>query len=359
MKVAKQLKHRIFLFHKKVLNGDKYKVLKALLLFASYVWKGVAAFKYFAFQHKIFPTFEVKPVVVSVGNIVAGGTGKTPLTISLLEALGEKHKLGLLSRGYGETNYNPFQPNADEPKLIQQKFPKLHFFIGRNRVLLAKEAEKKGIEILVMDDGMQHRYLGRDIEFVTLNANDLYGRGYFLPRGFLRDSPKTLQDADAVFLNHVKSEAEYKNLCEKINIYTKAPIIGMRPGIHKIEDIKGSAITLTKNMKVGIFCGIANPENFKSLLQKNQIEVVSELFLADHEKVSEKKLIHFSKNCIENGAKYLLCTEKDLLPFSSKLSIPTGVVKIRLEFIFGKHHWDNMVEKILNSVDTFRESSKI
>ncbi|PIS01082.1 MAG: tetraacyldisaccharide 4'-kinase [Chlamydiae bacterium CG10_big_fil_rev_8_21_14_0_10_35_9] len=359
MKVVEQFKYRTFLFHKKVLDSDvaSYRLLKAFLLFASYIWKAVAAFKYFAIKFKIFPVFEVRPVVVSIGNIVAGGTGKTPLTISLLEALGEKYKLGLLSRGYGEVNYNPFQPSSDEPKLIQKKFPNLHFFIGRNRVLLANEAEKRKIDLLIMDDGMQHRYLNRDIELVTLNAKDLFGYGYFLPRGFLRDSPKTLKDADAIFLNHVKTEKEYKALCKNVRTFTKAPVIGMNPVIHEIMDVNGNVIDIEKNKKIGIFCGIANPENFKILLQENQASVVSELFLADHEKISEKKLERFAHVCIDKGAKYLLCTEKDVMPFFTELPIPVGVVKMKLQFNFGTHHWDNIVEKILNRVDTLRESS--
>ena len=129
--------------------------------------------------------------VVSVGNIVAGGTGKTPF-VHLLAKTFRHRKVAILSRGYGSI--------ADEALLLARRLPEVKVYVGKDRVASGIKAIKEGAELLILDDGFQYRRLARDFDLVLLDGDDLFGKGHYLPWGYLRDSPKRLREADAVFI---------------------------------------------------------------------------------------------------------------------------------------------------------------
>lgn len=353
------IKNKAFLFHQRLLlqtsNTWYHKVLRAVLYLISLLWKRWAYLRNLFFDFKIFRSYRLKIPVVSIGNIVAGGTGKTPLTIKLLLEISSE-KMGLLSRGYrtGIQKQLIIEPDKelpilDEPALIRRKVSNLYCFLGKNRLKLGKIAEHRKMDLIVMDDGLQYRKLQKDFEIITMNAFDLLGQNHFLPRGFLRDHPKRLLKAHLIAVNYVKKETHYQKICSFLKKYCNAPIIGMHP-ILSFVDYKTNQ-SLSPPAKAGVFCGIAHPDNFvKGLIDEN-IEIVSSKILSDHEKISSIELEKFSKECEKKGAKCMICTEKDLVSFSSNLKLPIVLAKMDLKIFFGVEHWQLMIEKIQGRVN--------
>ena len=261
---------------------------------------------------------KVQGQVISIGNLVAGGTGKTPFLMLLLERI---QKGTVLTRGYR---------TADEPRMIVRRFPKIAVHIGKNRVNAALRSKGP----MFLDDGMQYRALHRDLEIVILNSRDLFGRGYFLPRGFLRDFPSRLKCADYIVLNHCQEEAQFHEQVAMIRQYSEAPVIGVR---FKLRDSYNG-------QKVGLFCGIGNPRLFIEAVEQSGGEVVETMLLPDHVAPEREALESFRLLCKEKGVEKLLCTEKDWV----KLEDPTGIECAygEMEVLYGKQNFEELIRKI-------------
>src|SRR5690606_3839799 len=131
----------------------------------------------------------------------------TPVTLMIAKEFYETHKIAIISRGYRSpaekvatpltlsVGKGPLHSAAycgDEPFLLSENLPKAFVYVGKDRTKSATLASKVGAEIALLDDGMQHRSIARDYEVVVMDIEDLFGHGFYLPRGFLRESPKSL-----------------------------------------------------------------------------------------------------------------------------------------------------------------------
>src|ERR1700733_10630426 len=197
----------------KIIRGEKKApVAMACLKAFSLAYRSVIALKNLAYDKKLLASEKLSVPVVSIGNLVAGGTGKTPLVHSLALALQGKVHLGILSRGYKsqiEKSKQIKQISAgngplcspaecgDEPYLLAQK-TKASLWVGADRIASGKKAIEQGANCLLLDDGMQHRRLFRDFEIVVIDGTSPFSEGNFLPCGWLRDSPKRLKNADLI-----------------------------------------------------------------------------------------------------------------------------------------------------------------
>jgi tetraacyldisaccharide 4'-kinase len=266
------------------------------LLPVSWIWGFVSAFRHALYDRGILKIHKVDVPVISVGNIAVGGRGKTPLVI-LLGKLFSSKRVAILARGYGD---------GDEMKVIRRHLPYALLYENSNRVDSAKKAIAEGAELLLLDDGFQHRRLHRDFDLVLTHAKDL--QGHFLPAGELRDSPRRLGAAI------VLPELKIKATCP-------VSLVGER---------------------VGIFCGIAHPERFKKTVTDLGAIIVSEFFLADHEPIGLRRLQQFYKP----DMKYLICTEKDEVKLP-KTSLPIHSVRIETQI----DGLENLIEKIKERLD--------
>lgn len=247
------------------------------------------------------PTYRVNATVVSVGNIVAGGTGKTPFVLMLAKRFANR-KVAILSRGYGEM--------PDEAMLLARRLPNVKVYVGKDRVALARAADA---DLLILDDGFQHRRLHRDFDIVLVRRQ----KEHYLPWGFLRDQPKRLQGAEVI-------------QTDRLTLSVK-----------RILDLKGREIPSIKGWQVGIFCGIANPRRFKKTVEDLGAQIVAEKYFGDHEVADLRKLPKVNA---------LICTEKDFvkLPMTD---LPIYYLEMEMEISFGKEHWEKMIEKIDQKID--------
>ncbi|MBN1914335.1 MAG: tetraacyldisaccharide 4'-kinase [Parachlamydiales bacterium] len=358
------MKHNFFLRITSIIKGEKrgigYSFILFFLYLVSLLFKSSVWFHQWLY-HFFLPK-RVPVYVISIGNIVAGGTGKTPFTLMLAGCLDKLFSIAILTRGYGRNNSSAvlLKPDknifwkkvGDEPKIFLTHMKKGWVGVGKDRVLLAKKAYQKGAQVAILDDGMQYRHLKKDYSITIVDATDPFGHHYFLPRGFLRDFPTSLQMSDLIVINNVFEEEKFLQIQKDLRAYSHAPCIGMVPVVSRMEDQNHQKIFLS-NSPVGVFCAIAHPEHFLALLKKEKIDVVTKKILADHAEISFQELSAFAEHARNLGARYLMCTEKDRVKLNSQQSIalPVITLQIKSQIIFGNENWEKQLEKIVENIN--------
>lgn len=307
------------------------------------------------------------PVVISVGNIVAGGTGKTPTLLMLAAHFYGERSLGILSRGYRSlaeklpspvvvcSGKGPLHSAAycgDEPYLLAKNLPKSYICVGKNRHKSANMAAKAGVEIVILDDGMQHRSIGRDYEIVVMDADDPFGLGHHLPRGLLRESPRSLARASLIIVNHVGNPEQFASAKEKIAAFSRAPVIGTRMEIERICDFQGNAIESIKEKRVGLFCGIGQPDRFIQTVRDSGAQIVGQHIFPDHASYDPDQIIKMADRFKAQGAEMIVCTEKDRvkIPDIPHLSLLFVWFKMKLMVIENETDWLAFLSKIKNDL---------
>ena len=277
----------------------------------------------FLYDIELLPIRRAPVPVVSVGNIVAGGTGKTPLVPLIARTLAPQIPLAILTRGYR---------GGDEAKLLERRLPGVPIYVGKRRIDSARRAAAEGAKLLLLDDGFQHRQLARDIDCLLLHADDLKRENFYLPRGSLRDSPDRIAEATQIFI--------YPSEPRLLEQFPDAIGLGMK--------VKGFFAK-----KVGVFAGIARPARFVRTVQEQGMEVVAQCPLADHEPIGEERLTRFAKEARKSGAEALLCTEKDWVKLEKNrgFALPVHYLEVEMEVVAGQARWDSFIELIRQKVD--------
>ena len=334
---------------------------KSLLRVLSYLYRTGVVLRNSAYDLGVFKTYDVGLPVVSVGNIIAGGTGKTPFVKFLAEELSKKYRIAIVSRGYcsqiertGEViQVTPDMDAAfcgDEPYWLARALPQVQVWVGKPRLMAAQRAKEKGAELILMDDGMQHRKLKRDVEIVLVDGEDPVGTGFFLPRGLLRDSPARLRGADCIVV--IKPAVE--TIEQQLRQFTEAPIL-FAERISTL-DLHGK--------KAAVFCAIGKPQKFLKAVQEAGGDVVASFFKPDHDSFYPAELQTFAE---ESLADVLVCTEKDQvkLPAEFKCSLPIVVLTSHLKIVGSETDWQGLLvealsrkrERFLIHSSTFKGSS--
>jgi tetraacyldisaccharide 4'-kinase len=275
--------------------------------------------------------------VVCVGNLSAGGSGKTPFVILLGELLKARGiDFDVLSRGYGRRSrgvrlVDPAglpREFGDEPLLIARKL-QVPVVVGEDRYDAGRFAESKfGAQLHLLDDGFQHRALARDFDIVLVTPQDANDR--LLPSGRLREPLHSLRRADAIVLASGAS-AESFSIAGKL-------IWRVRRGI----------VPVNVPPRPLVFCGIARPENFVLQLRAANIEPVAEAFYRDHHAYSEKDIRDLRELKQRSEAGGFVTTEKDAVNLGGYLSAlaPLAVVPVKMELSDAANAVDTMLHKI-------------
>jgi tetraacyldisaccharide 4'-kinase len=159
-----------------------------------------------------------------------------------------------------------------------------------------------------------------------------------------------LSRAHLIVLNHIIDSIHFNEVKALVADYTAAPVVGTRM---KVEGIYGVSESI-EGQRIGIFCGIANPQQFLDTVQSLGGNVVEELHFPDHQTGDRETLKRFAEKCRDQGASMLLCTEKDKvkLPENLETVLPIGWVKMELEVVEGQEEWQNFIVKIKKKIDT-------
>lgn len=284
--------------------------------------------------------------VVSVGNLTLGGTGKTPLVKWIARFLREEGvRVTLLSRGYGSNDGGP----NDEALELEQSLPDVPHLQNPDRVASARVAfEELAAQVLVLDDGFQHRRLARDLDVVLLDATEPFGFGRVFPRGALREPVKSLKRADLVCLT--RSDLTTADQREAIHerVAAAAPDAAWVESVTRPTRLIGVPAELStptidepldtlRGRRVAAFCGIGNPGAFRSLLEGLGAEVVWFSEYADHHTYTRGDIGRIERDAEHAGADLLVCTHKDLVKVGveSLGGLPVRAVEIEAELTVG------------------------
>jgi tetraacyldisaccharide 4'-kinase len=285
-----------------------------------------------------------------------GGTGKTPFVAWLANwFLARQIRVAIVSRGYrsqpGESN--------DEAAELEQQLPDVPHLQNANRLEAAMLAmEKFESQLILLDDGFQHRRLHRDLDIVLLDATQPFGMQRLFPRGTLREPLSSLRRADAVVLTRADliSETESERIRAQAN--THAPAATWSTTIHSPSGLirrDGKVESLAKAPKqIFAFCGIGNPKAFQQTLQKLGYHVVGFQPFADHHRYARGDLEQLTQRVhqISPTVEGVICTQKDLVKISADqlASRPLYALAIEIRFKTGQALLERQLEGIVEMV---------
>jgi tetraacyldisaccharide 4'-kinase len=270
-----------------------------------------------AYRSAVLAARRLDGVVVSVGNLTVGGTGKTPIVAALAEHLiAEGKRVGILTRGYRGERSIDGNATSDEVELLRARLgDKVDFGVGADRFARGQELVRRGVEWFLLDDGFQHQQLVRDVDIVLIDATNPFGGGQLLPAGRLREPRSALGRADIVIITRSERAPALE---AAIAHYTKAPIFYSRAQLDFIQAITGGSggglmpgVMAMEMRRCFVFCGIGNPAAFVSDVRGWGFPVVGQKFFRDHHRYTQADVEAIEREASAAGARELLCTEKD------------------------------------------------
>jgi tetraacyldisaccharide 4'-kinase len=284
---------------------------------------------------------ELPCVVISVGNITVGGTGKTPIAQLLARRFKDRgKKVAILNRGYraeseeevalvsdGEEIFMTPEEAGDEAFMLAQSLPGVPIIIGSDRSITGKYAyEKFDTDILILDDGFQHWSLERNKDIVVIDSTNPFANGHLIPRGTLREPMSNLSRADIFFLTKVDqvSKKRVDEIKTKLNDYNPMSLIFET--IHSPSYLRtlGDELDLDLELdlasrRVMAVSGIGNPQSFEQTLTDLEAEVVERVRFEDHHQYRKEEIIDIFSRAVENDADLIITTEKDAVSMSQNL----------------------------------------
>ena len=228
--------------------------------------------------------------IICVGNIYTGGTGKTPISIHIAKELLQKGMKPVILRKF-------YKNHNDEYKLIKNKFKNL--LLDKNRLNALGKLEVSDHDVVILDDGLQDYRIKKDLKIVCFNQNQLIGNGFVLPSGPLREGLGALKDVDMVLINGDEDEKFTKKILDINN--------NLRIFYYSYEPVNLGEF---KNKKLFAIAGIAHPENFFQILERNKLKVEKKLIFPDHYNFSRKEIEEILKEA-ESKDFQIIMTEKD------------------------------------------------
>lgn len=285
-------------------------------------------------------TYRAEVPVVSVGNLAAGGTGKTPVVDRLLkEFLRQGKRPAVVSRGYGGSfagevgivcaGAGPLLSAAvagDEPYLLARRNPQALVLVARSRVAGVKSAvAEHAADLIILDDGFQHRAVARDVDLVLLDAERPFGNGLALPAGILRELPGALKRADLLLLTRSESQTD-------TDCFDKPTWKSRHRLADYALDLTAEQVPLAqlKQKKLFTFAGVADPDGFFQAAAELGLTIGGHLPLSDH--VDYDSHILGRIRAAAAGCDGLLTTEKDGVKLSPEMfDLPCYQLPLRVQ----------------------------
>lgn len=324
--------------------GKRAGILRALLYVLSLIYRAIVMARVALYNARLLPHRSVGCLVVSVGNLTVGGTGKTPVVEMVARSLRDRgRRVAILSRGYkskrppllrrlqkkfsaktepprvvsdGQAVLLDAARGGDEPHMLAQNLPSVIVLTDRNRVKSATYAlERWDVDTLVLDDGMQYLPLYHRYNIILIDSQAPFANGHLLPRGLLREPKSQLKRADLIILTKCRPPYNYNELISDIRRHNRhAPVLMASHHPCYLEDIftgEKFPLSLLAGRRIGAISGIARPESFETFLKNEGAELVAARRYADHHRYSRAEVLSFIKRCRQLRIKYIITTEKD------------------------------------------------
>ena len=363
-----------------LLSGDRRDVgarlLRGGLHPASFGYGAAMRLRNFAYDREWLRVTKVDASVISLGNITTGGTGKTPLAAWLAGWLGEQGRVpGLLSRGYralgessgrradGQAGGLPYGVGNDEKLVLDRLCPGVPHLQQRDRVASARRlVEESRCDVLILDDGFQHRRLHRDLDIVLIDALQPWGYGHVLPRGLLREPLIGLKRADLIVLtraDQVSSDqlralldqlARVRGTDDAVQVaFVPQRLIALNADASNEQPL---ALEAVRGRRAFAFCGIGNPQGFArtvaSLVDVGEFDPGLLRVFPDHHHYTERDLADVASAAQAARAEIVLTTMKDFVKLRPETwtGPPLYAIEIGVKFLAGRELLENRLREL-------------
>jgi tetraacyldisaccharide 4'-kinase len=362
-------------------EGVRATVFAGFLQGLSYLFSGIAQSRLWLYQKRILHDQPLGCLVVVVGNLTVGGTGKTPVVEKFAAALRDRgRKVAILSRGYrsksapmwkkwwyrlSHTEEPPprivsdgnrvlldSETAGDEPYMLARNLPGVLVIVDKNRVKAGAYAIKKfGCDTLILDDGFQYLPLKGRLNLLLVDKTNPFGNGHLLPRGILREPIKHLKRASYVFLTKSDGERdlELEELIQKHNPGVDLIECAHRPQyLQRVGSDERQPLEWLRGKRVGAFSGIAVPESFEKFVRELGGNIAFTRRFLDHYRFTSADFVSIFTEGIENRVEFIVTTEKDAvrLPEGLPCAVPIYYLRLEIDIIRGAADFDEAVERI-------------
>ena len=362
-------------------GGFRAAILRSFLYLLSLIYERLVQVRLFLYRKRVLRERALGCLVISIGNLTVGGTGKTPIVEKFARALqkGGRH-VAILSRGYKSVprpskrsllaklrGDNPDPPRivsdgksllldsltaGDEPYMLAHNLKNVAVLVDKDRVKSGLFAiEKMNADTLLLDDGLQYLHLKHRLDIVLVDRQAPFGNEFLLPRGTLREPPRNLRRASYIFITK-STGASNEQLIKRVRRYNRtAEIIecAHKP-LHLQNVVTGEIASLEKlhGTFIGSICAIAAPDSFEDGLRKLGARIEIAKRYIDHHRYTEAELQSFISRCIRRDLEMVVTTEKDAVrfPLLIKTEVPIFFLRVEIEIVSGHETWEHCVARI-------------
>jgi len=333
--------------------------VRGTLRAASYGYSAAVRLRGAVYSHTSSAHRRVDAHVISVGNIVVGGTGKTPVT----EYIARRHvaagrRVAILSRGYGRPQpvrdvvvvsspdggllLDDWRRTGDEPQLLARNVPHAAVLVCADRVRAARMAVSEyHTEVIILDDGFQHMRLARDENVVVLDATQPLDTLHLLPRGTLREPPSSLRRATMAVLTHADRCSDLGAAVDGVHRYAPdVPVVCTRHrpvGVRRFPDGEiETDLTLFTGRRVAAVSAIGNPAGFERSVAETGMEIAETIRFPDHHVYTPSDIDRIGRAVEQHDARAAVTTEKDAVRLPEDgIPFPLFVLTVEIDLLDG------------------------
>src|SRR6267378_4509048 len=362
-------------------RGFRASILRGILYALSFVYEWLVQLRLYLYRKRILRERALGCLVISIGNLTVGGTGKTPIVEKFARALqAGGRRVAILSRGYKSVakpskrslldrlrGVAPDPPRivsdgqsllldsltaGDEPYMLANNLKDVIVLVDKDRVKSGLHAIREmKADTLLLDDGLQYLHLKHRLDIVLIDRQAPFGNEFLLPRGTLREPPRNLRRASYVFITKSTGESN-EELVKRIRRYNRtAEIIECaHQPLHLQNVVSGEIASLDKlnGAFVGSICGIAAPDSFEGGLKELGARIEIAKRYIDHHRYTEVELRSFINRCIRRDLEMIVTTEKDAVrfPLLGKTEVPIFFLRVEIQILSGHETWEHCVSRI-------------
>lgn len=383
-------------------RGFRAFVLRGLMRGLSTIFSGLVAARLVLYRKRILREHNLGTMVISVGNLTVGGTGKTPVVEMLARDLKDGGcSVAILSRGYksekpskealralqderrarrrrhrvedpwaaaleedlkepprvvsdGRRVLLDSRNAGDEPYMLALNLPDVPVVVDKDRVKAGRYAVSQfGADVLVLDDGLQYLKLRRRLDLVLIDRQQPFGNEHMLPRGTLREPPRNLRRAHYILITKC-GERPNDELKRRIRQYNRtAEIIECRHAplyLQNLHDGRQLPLSALRGKHVGALSAIAAPESFEQALGKLGAKIETRRRFADHHRFRTRQIQEFINRCVNRDVDFIVTTEKDAVRFPEidDPDVPVYFLRMEIEILAGHEAWQRCIDMVCN-----------
>jgi tetraacyldisaccharide 4'-kinase len=362
-------------------RGVRATALREILYALSFIYERLVQLRLYFYRKRILRERALGCLVISVGNLTVGGTGKTPIVEKFARALqAGGRRVAILSRGYksvprkrrwldrlrrrdadpprvvsdGKSLLLDSLTAGDEPYMLAHNLKDVIVLVDKDRVKSGRFAiDKWNVDTLLLDDGLQYLHLKHRLDMVLVDRQAPFGNEFLLPRGTLREAPRNLRRASYIFITKNTGESN-ETLIKRIRRYNRtAEIIECAHKPLYLQNVfTGEQLPLERlrDAFIGSICGIAAPESFEGALKKLGAHVDLAKRYIDHHYYTEAELTTFINRCIRRDLAMIVTTEKDAVRMprlpETDMKVPICFLRVEIEILSGHESWEHCVARI-------------